>query len=286
MNTRAIRLVAWFTPVATLALLLSCRDSATPDRPTLATAPGRADARTRLHQRNKYDWVGVAHNRAIDDFRQELRKPGRIARNLCEYLGRRDVERRVLTTSNLCGRGNASQVTWSTTEALLADVENAIEAASDSYELAARLHAVLDAAGALSASEQEVIGATVSVAQSSYEYWEAQFPGFAQEVVAEYGTCADQYRYSGYSSDDIRDICVNGGAAQMSQPYSPQSMVRFASFATAALPSWFKSVAKADARGAFAGALFGGLAGAGSAGGAASIARGIVEAWDAYLDLM
>lgn len=78
----AIRAAVWFTPVVALSLMLSCRDVVTTDAPAVTKAPSRADARTRLHQRNKHDWVGVAHNKAIDEFRKELRKPGRIARNL------------------------------------------------------------------------------------------------------------------------------------------------------------------------------------------------------------
>lgn len=161
-----------------LIALASCRDM-TDNTPRIdATMTPSAQ----LRARNKHDWVGVAHNKAIDDFRKELRKPGRIARNLCDYLTqKRDAAaaaRVALETSPLCPT-RAKHAAWmpqsSLATQLLSDIELAVDAASSADDLASRLNQVLDASAALSAGEQEAIAATVSVAQHSYEYWDANF---------------------------------------------------------------------------------------------------------------
>jgi hypothetical protein len=213
------------------------------------------------------DWVGVAHNRALDAFRDELREPGVLSRNLCSYLltfvtsdarvpaeraaaraalsaaARREVARKGLAATELCGRrpawrsaGIASHV-WLTAFApprwpfapaairrrsqsgepsqaardLYAQIEASIDAAASSYDLAAYLDPVLDAAAQLGAEEYATIAATVSVAQSSYEYWEVELPSYVDAVAAEYGACLEESQLLGYTLTQAEYRCVNQG---------------------------------------------------------------------------
>src|SRR5437867_12154101 len=99
-SRKGMRLAACIAPplgAFTVAVLVSCRDTATPRRAEqlsndasvtapVGIPPAAVRARTRLHQRNPLEWVGLAHNRAIDDFRKELRKPGVLSGDMRQSI--------------------------------------------------------------------------------------------------------------------------------------------------------------------------------------------------------
>lgn len=301
------RLLACFaSPLVALGLVLaSCRDTITSSEERKVTDDARVTrptgisdvavrARAHLHERNRHDWVGESHNRAFDDLRKEMRKPGVLTNNVCDYVldfvtsparlpvdkrakksGHREEAMAGLATTPICKpkaslRGaSLATPSWSSASAgqivdasplayeLLGGVESAIDGAADSYDLAGRLNLILDRASGLESAEREMIGSTISVAQYSYEYWEPQYPPLEQEFYSEYGDCA--MRYINYSSEESRRICLEGGTELMSAPTkaSPGSMMSFATFHQdeCRLSKHFKRLAKADATGAFVGAF-------------------------------
>lgn len=345
------RLAAIIAPplmALTLATLVACRDALTSGGPTVSddaqmtltpiVSDAAVRARSKLRERNAYDWVGVAHNRALDDIRTEMRKPGRRTRNLCDYAldfvtnpdrlpaGKRHLRSATqresaiagLAQTGLCrGRkasthgasfspvgapalfvqeGDISQAAYD----LMGTIENAVAAAADNYDLAVRLNQVLDAAASLDSIDQEVIGATVSTAQYSFEYWQSHLLVYQEEFWGQYSGCATQYRDAGYSSDDALSGCVVGGGSGDGtwsanpgnvQPRSPM-LFRFASHSTPMgcdLGTHFKALAGADAVGALTGAvkgIFGGpggiLTGAFAGGSLASFGSFVKSTWDLY----
>jgi hypothetical protein len=278
------------------------------------------------------DWVGEAHNRALDAFRDELRRPGVLSRSLCGYLltfvtsdarvpaerapvrvalgaaARRDVARKSLAATEFCGRrpagrsaGVASQAwlaafvppRWPLASAarrsqsgelsqaardLYAQIESSIDVAASSYELAGYLNPVLDAAAQLSAEEHATIAATVSVAQSSYEYWEVELPNYIEAVAAEYGPCLEESQQLGYTLADAEYRCVNGGGtneAALREPADwpggrldprPRLLLTVARPGSAGrvrqnAGKGLKTIGKNDASGAFSGAWGGAFSG-------------------------
>lgn len=226
MKSHGIRRLAWPIVFLSAALSVACSDAATSSsggtagtRDDLSTVPpgvtaASVRARDNLHRRSKEDWVGIAHNKMLDDFRRDMRKPGLLTRNVCEYVsefgmrderlpnGRRFVGganwravRAAAEASPLCSgmgsvRGSpiafrrpAATLTASASQSsevlsLISEIETAVSNASDSYDLAIRLNPILDRAAKLPALDQATIAATVSVALNSYEYWEGQYPIF------------------------------------------------------------------------------------------------------------
>jgi len=302
-----------------------------PVRPRQAPDPA---ARAKLHRRNPMDWVGEAHNRALDAFRDELRRPGVLSRSLCGYLltfvtsdarvpveraaaraalgaaARRDVARKGLAATELCGRRPARPSAgvalhtwlaafvpsrWSLAPAavprrsqsgelsqaardLYAQIESSIDVAASSYELAGYLNPVLDAAAQLSAEEHATIAATVSVAQSSYEYWEVELPNYIEAVAAEYGPCLEESQQLGYTLADAEYRCVNGGGtneAALREPADwpggrldprPRLLLTVARPGSAGrvrqnAGKGLKTIGKNDASGAFSGAWGGAFSG-------------------------
>lgn len=241
--------------VASSLLLVACRDDAA-SSPNVARARRVAprteagathlDAKARIHQRNRHDWIGVAHNRALDDFRKQLRAPGILTKNLCDFVtdfssrperlpvhldNRLNLQEstRGHVKATTCGqrvsigqnpfatlvglfRRKRVQEVSAATSQLIAEVESAVDASTTSSELAGRLESVLDAAAALDTTDQGVVSAAVSVAQNSFEYWETNFSAFQQEIVNEYMPCANSLAESGYSLDDAGQRCMEGGS--------------------------------------------------------------------------
>jgi hypothetical protein len=359
--------------VAVAGGVLSCRDSGTapteaapPARtlaagpapraggsersmPTVRPAPGLVAARAHLHQRNQMDWVGAAHNRALDAFRDELRKPGVLTRSVCGYLltfvagdarvpakharakaalnveARGTAARKGLVATELCGRelaGSSATITPRVSMAgffprrppvsygpaprsqsgqlsqaaldLYAQIEGAIDASANSYDLAGRLNPVFDAAAQLGAEEYATIAATVSVAQSSYEYWEGQLPSYVDAVNADYGPCLEESRLLGYTFLDAENRCMNGARIDPADWRGARASSRFPLLMVVAKPhtagagrqglaQGLKAIGKKDAYGAFtggfAGAFVGGIEGAALGaiigGGGASIATSL-----------
>jgi hypothetical protein len=278
-----LRLATYLAPplaVLCAAAVVACRDAFTSHHErndaAMTVSPGiselAARKRQRLHGENKLDWVGVAHNRAIDDFRRELRKPGVISRRMCEYLAdystrpeRLPNERRSAKTSTersaaypdvaamLCskrigrellkpriGYSDSTQGVQISPTAiqLISDVRSAVEGFNDSYELASRLLPILQAAANLDTIDQAAVRITVSVAQSSSEYWESELHPAQQEFVKEFGGCANQQYSSNYSSDQAFSRCVEGGGGEgsdvTSAPFTrsdPQTIAEHANLA-------------------------------------------------------
>lgn len=242
--------------IAGIVLLSACRDEAA-SSPNVARARRVAprtevgathlDAKARVHQRNRHEWIGVAHNRALDDFRRHLRAPGTLTKNLCDFvtdfasrperLPGPDDKRRNLQEAtrdhvrsitcgqrvsdagqnpfaNLVGllRTKRRQEASAAASQLVADVQNALDASTTSSELAGRLEPILDAAQALDSIDEGIVSAAVSVAQNSFEYWEANFSAFQQEIVNEYMPCANALAESGYSLDEAGQRCMDGGS--------------------------------------------------------------------------
>ena len=96
-SRKGLRLFAFIAaPIGGFALvaMVSCRDTPTANKissnddalvtPPTTLSPGAI--RLRLHQKNPYEWVGFEHNRALDDFRKEMEKPGRLTTNACAYI--------------------------------------------------------------------------------------------------------------------------------------------------------------------------------------------------------
>ncbi len=244
--------------VVTMLSIAACSDSMSTDARIAGSPDGAAihapdiaasavRARNALHRRNSEDWVGIAHNKMLDDFRREMRKPGKLASNICTFVmdfamrderlppGRQfsaGVHWRAASSaadsSTLCqnhGRGKLSTIAFRApfepfgarpqesgeTGMLLADIETAVGSAQDSYDLATRLNGVMDRVGSLPVLDQAIVSSTVSVAQNSFEYWERQYPLFEQEVVDEYGPCVGEQSAIGADGERALEECLKGG---------------------------------------------------------------------------
>ena len=321
------------------ASLVACRDTMTTgdarnvSRITPVASLSQRDAETlaRVHKRNPQDWSGAAHNKILDDWRHAMRQPGILTQNLCGYVVdfvarddrlpltkqpslsvRRAAINAAAESSSLCRsrvRGDARFVAGGVgpnppqesdaMAALQIQIENAITASESSADLAGRLNNILDAAATLNETERTVVATTVSIAQSSFEYWETQYEVLVNEIGAEYGQCGLDRMAAGYSEDAVRDSCMSGTYYEVWFPGSANVLPgRFLSRAKAArcgpsLREGFKKVAKGDAKGAFAGAWAGAFgAAAGIVGGAilgaasGSIWEAGENAWSTYWCIM
>jgi hypothetical protein len=101
--------------LATTQMLIACRDASPP--PAVPTAPAGAQAGAakdagspkkrvtpaEFHAQNKMDWVGVAHNKAMDELRKDVQrsKPG----DVCKVIARLSVDA-VLDTRLEAGRSH------------------------------------------------------------------------------------------------------------------------------------------------------------------------------------
>src|SRR5687767_8225821 len=98
MHTRTVSFFIIATLAATTALAIACRDDTTAPRASATRAdraPSRitqphvvpgADARAELRKANPLDWVGAAHNAALDAFLEELRQPGVLTKDICGHI--------------------------------------------------------------------------------------------------------------------------------------------------------------------------------------------------------
>jgi hypothetical protein len=307
------RIIRAATIVAGVSLVAGCRETSTalPQNTPVAAQLGAATApAVRVRERNKLDWVGLEHNKMINAWREEMRKPGVLTHNLCSHVvdfvtrdERLPVDKRpplpvrrqaiaaAVKSSTLCQRlaeqpgmsalasrrvARKQQGSAAIAE-LQTGIENALLIAPNRDDLAVRLNAILDASATLDETEQTIVAATASVAQNSFEYWETEFEPVVEEVGAEYGPCAADRRASGYTMDGARASCLTGDYFLSSfGGWSPGSLLGPTSLRTTALRcgpglrDGFKHVAKGDARGAFAGAW------AGAFGAAAGIVGGAI----------
>jgi len=285
----------------------------------------RKDPRAHLRSTNPVEWVGMAHNQMIVDFRKELSRPGVLTNHACSYLtdfalhparfpagksasdkARRDAARAGFRVNTLCNYPAPSGTFASTpmapltppappapdgsrlANALLEQIQLAVEQATTSYQLAALLADILEAAAPLDELEYTVIATTISVALNSYEYWDINYTSFERDVIDEYSPCAESQYGLGLSDDLVRQECLTGKRTvydtSMPSTMSPGAvLMRDCPDAAAGI----KSIIGSDIRGAFAGglagALTGGIAGAiGGAligGGVGSTTRALDLAW-------
>lgn len=306
LNRMRLSLSLATAAVALSMIVTSCRDTLSsdaklgrPDDARVTRAVGipsaAVQALARLHAKNPHDWVGKAHNKALEDLRKEIQKPGILTRDLCTYVvsfigdparlptdKRSDAARRGtdaaagLATTEMCkNRGNVRDVAfapsplWLGQDApasaaayqMLSDVQSALDNASDAYDFAVRLEPVFLAASSLETGERAMLEATISVAQYSYDYWQIEYPALEQAFRDEYFNCARLYL--DYSVDMSREICLEGGVQPATEPQSGRSRVpavRFAALAPQSpeecrLTPHFKRMAGADVMGAFVGAM-------------------------------
>jgi hypothetical protein len=326
LNRRGLAVVPC-TAVILIAGIVACRDALLPSRTDAPmTAVSQAsDSRVKLRDRNKHDWVGVAHNNAMSEFRHEIRRPGVLTRNACQYLlrfvssdlrlpvhargyGQRQREAAIAgarTTKGCRAQvASASGVSSGSERASIAlqegelsdaatqrtrEILAAVEGATDRYDLATRLSAVLDSSSVLSETEQAVVGAAVSTAQNSFEYWEDELPAFQRDIVNEYAECSGSA-----SQEEARSDCLESGAAEIRSPGLRDGRVILQLVgqpprAECSLKTHFKRLAGADVVGAIVGGvrgLIGGpqgvLASAFASGAYASLGVFIYSTWELH----
>jgi hypothetical protein len=173
-----------------------------------------------FHARNKMDWVGVMHNKAMDRLRREIHdtKP----KNLCKTIERIGVEvaaaaERDRLAADVFDRigckgpnGPArfaafdpgiSEAGWTLVSARQAEdfalspeawsLVNEVMAIEGETpgEVASQLAGVSAAAQSLPADQATVVDALASVSLSSFEYWSANANSMAQEFSSSYGGC-------------------------------------------------------------------------------------------------
>ena len=233
---------------------------ATPVMRRGARSPADGEAARRLfHAGNRYDWVGVAHNRAIDDFRSALRR-GEIPHDQCNYFvdylgaaerllpgGRasaadrallRRFARRSLEAGHCAGRivgaaGTVSGLAQATdvspeTHAMLDQVASAASLASSSGELAVALVPIVEASAQLPGDESVVVQAAASVAQSSTEYWETNLEATKQDYNNSYGACMGQYPTLEEAASACLGLSPAGPAPTQDRGRPREEMVRLA----------------------------------------------------------
>ncbi|MEA3245028.1 MAG: hypothetical protein U9Q74_02605 [Gemmatimonadota bacterium] len=221
-----------------VVILSACRDASPPVAATATPAGAEAAraAQTRravkpaeFHARNRMDWVGVAHNSAMDQLRSEIRRSK--PKDLCRVIervsddaaavpalgsvspaDRHAASRAAIERLGCRGGGNGHRNAASAARAQMPPARPAAQSsggysmsaeawavadqiqaagggATSADQLAGDLDAALAAAQGLSADDQAVLGALASVSLSSFEYWSANGPAMAQEIDDAYGTC-------------------------------------------------------------------------------------------------
>lgn len=264
-----------------------------------AAAARSGDAKEQLHRRNRYDWVGLAHNQAIEEFRREMRDPRNgntgFCKHLEEFLGRPErtpssrreasaqeraaVAQAAVRTLPMCQQATGRLVGLptvsaptpkqsSTAAALYDQILLAVELSASPLDLAARLHPILDASQSLSSDEQTLIAVTASVAQNSVEYWEANHTDFAQDAVSRYGTCTSDKVLAGVPFDLALAQCADaGGDPQLIRgPGRGEPQVRVAHSSALAMCGsgigpGLKKIGAADVKGAWSGFFSGAIVG-------------------------
>lgn len=311
------------------ASIMACHEEPTAARSepgeariTLAPSAAAARERERLSARNPQDWVGKAHNKALDDFRKELRRPGAMTKEFCarlkDYVVHQDRIPRDRPRADLATRGSAAEAARSkapicqprtpvviattarqelsmspTAYSLFSNVQTAVSQSQDRWELASRLNSVLDGAASLEPVENELISAVVSVAQSSWEYWETELASFQAELWNTVAPCALDAQRQGYSVDQARQMCMESGGSTIASPLgAPTLQFRYTSVSRGEcrLTDHLKRLAGADAVGAFVGGVKGGvtlgfagiLPGAFAGAAYGSLASFVYSTWELY----
>lgn len=235
--TRTLQLMI-LTVVSQFAI--ACRDSSSPPgapQGPVAAATAGATARapripvtpTEFHARNKMDWVGVAHNRAMDRLREEVRRSrpkdvckvierlgvdddvnahalGRLSRAEVSAIGKsvsdqigcrgpRGGFRHAATTPGVAFGFSYAAYSSQTGELQLSGeawalVDRVMAAGgSNAGEVASELAAITSEAQALSADEASIVEAMASVSLSSFEYWEQNAEPMFDAMASAYEPC-------------------------------------------------------------------------------------------------
>ena len=281
------------------AVAVGCHESPAPNPAAMSDArsldSGHATKRERgeaqiASARSEYAWIGEAHNKALDDLRTELRKPGTLTKDFCGFAvgffskaerfpagkshgaanDRVQAAKAIAKEATLCRSVQTSNVALqSGVSSAALDLANKIQydidLASNRYDLRTRLAARWQAALGLNAMEYEIIASTLSTAQSSFEYWETEVVRANQEFEAEYSRCADEAFADGYDEAGARQVCLEGKIIPtLDDWHTVPRLFRVVAFHPTpgcGLSSHFKTLAKSDAGGAFGGAVKGGLTG-------------------------
>ena len=196
------------------------------------TDADREDAKRKFHKNNRDDWVGVAHNAAMDHLHAKaatilkgpdvcdkivdfMMEEGRAvsSAHTTQALSRRAVETVMLRGA--CGdyysarqgspvhpasyMQSEEQPLSPAASSLTDQISTATLTAATSGDLALQLNPIVDAAYALTApGETDIVLSGASVAQSSREYWEVQLipSNYNAEItngVAQNGACLSLY---------------------------------------------------------------------------------------------
>jgi hypothetical protein len=252
----------WASLLIIAAMGVACTDSATDQSvtsPPLAAAskassttqiPGstaaaakkddtnKDDPQVKFHKKNYADWVGKAHNKALDDFAAMFAHtaPTDLCAQVAEFMsdaarvppeqyqGTREERRayavRGLSATHVCQNqlavngssrgyfvGTVASATFSASVAgvsaaansLLDQIRIAQSAATTASGLAANLTPILSQADQLVSGERDLVYSVASVVQSSFEYWQANLAYQAQDVSTTYGGCLVQFSTEAYA---------------------------------------------------------------------------------------
>ena len=255
--------------------------TALPHRSAMPTSA--VQQRARLHERNEFDWVGLAHNKTLDDFRRELRKPSRMP-GLCPFLlelaGKQNhipvdqrshlsedqrneaiatLKRRDCKTPAPAARSTSFSLPRTLevsplAAGLVTRISSATLEATSSYDLSERLMPILVDASVLDDTERAYVLGTLSTAQNSMEYWESVWPQFMLEVRDEYSSCLTT------DSERSEVACIDPVSTE-SAPLPGLRLVTLGAVPCSGFNgAWegIKATAQADADG-FGGGFLGGL---------------------------
>ncbi|MGZ3501114.1 MAG: hypothetical protein ACXWMQ_07340 [Gemmatimonadaceae bacterium] len=298
------------------------------NRPAPITAADKStgDPVLRFHAKNYADWVGRAHNKALDEFFVAMLANKGSPRNFCsavldfmseaarvpaeKFRGTPTVRRgyalRGLSTTEACGRqltDNGSMSSFASSSlaysasvnvagvspacnSLLNQIGSAQSVATSAAGLAASLTAILYQADLLVSGERDLVYASASVTQSSFEYWAANIGSQSQQVDVTYGPCLAKYS----TQATALSTCMGIGGGITPTRYENSGvkpMIVFASLSPSPCDAYLDvgSIGSYDFGGAVAGGawgLFGGpggvVLGAINGGGVASA----TESWSQF----
>lgn len=247
---RRITLTAHLLGAAAVAIVLAgCADEQTTSpapavakivstAPLASSAAPEGDAIAAFHAKNYADWVGKAHNRALDDFfaRFAHRAPKNLCAELVEFMSepervppeklqgttreqRRAYAIRGLGATQVCrdqlADNGSSTASFSfatvagvsaAANSLLDQISSAQTTATTASGLAASLTPILSQADQLVSGERDLVYSVASVAQSSFEYWLANIGSLSLQVDATYGPCLGLYSYESHALSSCMGI--------------------------------------------------------------------------------
>jgi hypothetical protein len=173
----------------------------------------------KFHRDNPQDWVGVAHNRALDAYFAKLAH-GDVSRDVCHDLvsfmsedarspesahttraQRRTAGQRAFARAGFCldrfaaaSASESAMLVQATavspaTDSILTRINLATQAATSSADLAYRINQMAPEIWALPGAEASDTWAVASVAVNSSQYWEANQTSVNANVATAYAPC-------------------------------------------------------------------------------------------------